>query len=110
MPLRNRNRAVRRTLDIDVGVTASRGGLLSPGFEHCEMITHRGAAEMLDRDADFGRLGIGEAGVEMAVAFDDQADDRARSWIEQSRLDEDRVHRRIEQRIVDDVVEMSVGV
>ena len=34
---------------------------------------------MLDRDADFRRFGIGEAGVKTAVAFDDEADDRARA-------------------------------
>ncbi len=34
---------------------------------------------MLDRDADFRRLGIGEAGIESAIAFDNQADDRARA-------------------------------
>ena len=83
MPLGNRNRAVRRPLDIDVGVAASRSGLFSAGFEHREVVAHRGAAEMLDRDADFRRLGIGKAGVETAVAFDDQADDRARGRIEQ---------------------------
>jgi hypothetical protein len=65
---------------------------------------------MLDRDADFGRLGIGEAGIEAAIAFHDQADDRTRSRIEQPRLDEDRVYRGIEQRVIDDVVEMAVGV
>ena len=60
MPLRDHDRAVGRPLDIDVGVAASRGGLLSPGFEDRDMVAHGGAAEMFDRDADFRRLGIGE--------------------------------------------------
>src|ERR1700722_19390318 len=110
MPLGDRRGTVRRPLDIDVGVAASRGGLFSPGPEHCEMVTHRRAAEMLDRDADFGQFGVGEAGIVSAIAFDDQADDRARSRIEQPRLDEDRVYRGIEQRVIDDVVEVAVGV
>src|ERR1700689_2594937 len=74
MPLGDRNRAVRRPLDIDMSVAASRGGLIGPGFEHREVVAHRRAAEMLDRKADFSRLGIGEAGIEAAIAFDDKAD------------------------------------
>src|ERR1700681_620963 len=81
MRLRNRNRAVRRPRDIDVGVAASRGGLVSVRLEHREVVAHRGAAEMFERDADFRRLGIREARIETAAAFDNQAYDRARSRI-----------------------------
>jgi hypothetical protein len=58
-------------------VAAGRGGLSGPGLEHREAVADRGAAEALDRNADFGRLGISEAGVESAAAFNDKADDRA---------------------------------
>ncbi len=110
MPLGSRDRAVGRPIDIDMGVATGRSGAWGPRPEHGEAIAHRGAAQMLDRDADIRRLRISEAGEEPATALDHEADDRARRRVEQPRFDQDRVHRRIEQRVLDDVVEMAVGV
>ena len=48
--------------------------------------------------------------MEAATALGDDADDRARRGVEQPRLDQDRVHRRVEERVIGDVVEMPVRV
>src|SRR5271157_5320813 len=48
--------------------------------------------------------------METTGALGDDADDRARRGVEQPRLDQDRVHRRVEERAIGDVVEMAVGV
>ena len=65
---------------------------------------------MLDREADLDRIGKRQGRMEAAAAFGDDSDDRARRGIEQPRLDQDRVHRRVEERVIGDVVEMAVRV
>ena len=65
---------------------------------------------MLDRNTDFGQRGIGQARIKPATAFDHQADDRTRGRIKKPGFDEDRVHSRLEQRVIDDVVQVAVSV
>ncbi len=65
---------------------------------------------MFNADADLKRFGEGEARKEAAVALHDEADHVAMGGIEQPRFDQDRVHRRVEQLVIDDVVEMAIGV
>jgi hypothetical protein len=48
--------------------------------------------------------------MEAAVALGDDANDRARRRVEQAGLDQNPVHRRVEERVIGDIVEMPVGV
>jgi hypothetical protein len=65
---------------------------------------------MLDRDADLDRIGKGQAGEKPAPALGDDADHRTGRGIEQSRLDQNPVHRRVEEGVIGDVVEMAIGI
>lgn len=65
---------------------------------------------MFDRDADLDEIGKREAGKKPAIALDDQSDDRTDGGIEQSGLDEQGVHRRVEKLVIGDIVEMAVRI
>jgi len=83
---RNGEGLVRLPVDVDVGEPACCGGFGSARPEHREVVAHRGSSKVLDRHPDLSRLGISQARIEAAVVLDDEADDRARRRVEQTRL------------------------
>jgi hypothetical protein len=110
MRLRDRGRPAGRALDVDMGVMRLGARERRAGLERREPVARRRTPETLDRDADLDGIGKGQAGEEPAAVFDDDADRRAADGIEQTRLDEDPVHRRVEEGVIGDVVEMAIGV
>src|SRR5450432_3448740 len=106
----DRRWALRRALDIDMGIAALRGWRRCARLERGQDIADRTAADFLYGDADLDGVGKGEAGEINTTAFDDEADDVAGDRIEQAGLDQDAVHRRVEKEIIGGVVDMAVGV
>lgn len=65
---------------------------------------------MLDGEAQFDGLGVGEGMAVAAAGLDDEANRVARQDVEQAGLDQPGVHRRVEPGIIDHIVDVPVGV
>ena len=107
---RDRHRALRRAVDIDVDETALRRGALGAGLEDADAVGDRALPERRHREPGLERVREGDRREEGAGGLDDVADDRASDDVEEARFDEVAVHRRVEIRVVHDVVDVAVDV
>src|SRR4051794_37416920 len=72
---RQRHRALRVAVDIDVHEMTLRGGKLRALREDADLVAHRGGTDAVDDDADLDGLGEGEGGEIGAAGLDHEADD-----------------------------------
>ena len=107
---RDRDRALRRAVDIDVDEAALRRGALGAGLEDADAVGDRALPECRHREPRLERVREGDRREEGAGGLDDVADDRALDDVEEARFDEVAVHRRVEIRVVHDVVDVAVDV
>ena len=104
------DRPLCRTIDVDMDEMAAGRGLGRAGGEDADLVAHARAADPPDADAGLEGLRKRQRREVVAVRLDDIADHLAGGDVERAGFDQDAVDRGVEQRVVDDVVDVAVGV
>src|SRR5688572_7890013 len=89
---------------------ALRSGSLRALREEADLVAHAGAAQVRDAECGHHRLRVLERREVVAARLDNEADHVALLDVERALLDQPRVHDGVEERVIDDVVEVAVGV
>src|SRR5215213_9511862 len=108
--LTDRRDLARRGVDVDVDEAADRGGLVCVALEQPDAVDDARRAELRDREPGLHVAGESELPQELALRLGDQANRVELADVNAGRVDQEAVDRGVEERVVDDVVDVPVDV
>ena len=87
-----------------------RAGVFLAAPEYAEIVADGRAAQMRDPHADLYGVRKSDACEIGAACLDDETHHRAGSGVENAGLDKELVHRRVEEGVINDIIDVTVDV
>ena len=106
----NRLWTARLSINIDVNEEGLGGGFVFALRKGTDFITHRGISDFGDTQANVDNLRESQRGKIPAPGFHDQANLVSVLNVQHACLDQIAVHSRVQQFVIDDIVQMPVGI
>lgn len=107
---RNRHWLIARPIDKHMHEPSRRARLAFADLEHSQFILHRTVAQLADPQSDLDQIGKSDRGKVIAGGTDHESHHFAVMNIQATDLNQISVHRRVEEAVVGNVVDVTVGI